>query len=817
MTAVNSSPAAESVVPEQLQEEADDEDGAALTVEPEPEPEPEQQLGPLLRRTITAAPNVLTNVLARFGFTGKVIDWAVPAGCTQLDITACGASSTARGRHALGAKLRGRVEVTPGETMLVLVGSQPRDRCEATGDGGSTYVVRASDGKPILIASGGAASAPSAAQELSAESQKLPRPGQVGEIRMLPNGPGEIYLTVSHSVVRSTTKRAPDSPGTKFARIRTRDIPPLLVDATPPGCAKWTPQEDTILKNAVKTEQLAPSVVCDSDCNCDLWTRVQAKYYDSTPSKPDETNRRRPRPPHCSVRDVGQLRNRYLRICSTSEKKNVPPLVSSQEAVGKKTTKSLRHGGMRTVKIPLVLRREERTNVAVHQPPGTVVVGQVVTLASSPHLQGTVVAEGIQQWEDRYSADRCSDDQLRAQLISHSVTQSPLEDRKALLEKLKQVWRECAQVDFGEGMVDPHTGDHRLYPLHSLRILGGSGFKLADGTRRTLPNGISANACADPDSEPHTQELASVVITAAMAVEVPKPKPRKVKLHHSQTWSSQSDQPDRDPPLPDRHAQKVVTSMRKALIKEAKTAEAALKAAEDAATQAEQLAERLAKAQPSVGEGGELTTTAALQQIALLEAQRDAAAKRVAMHEVEQRTSSCTLCLAAEIHGLEEAARGPGEPPLKPEQTAWAVLDKIHPGASDSEIGWRKFYREKGLPPRVVHLRLLPALEIRTRQLTALEDFVPRRTRATDEDSEGQQVKAKPKVMCTQVALTNITDEPRSVTVVWQQLALPPCVNADGLPVFQYSTEEDVPAHGTHFVQHRALVQPRVRVAPAFE
>ncbi len=94
---------------------------------------------------------------ATTGLRGDIQYYDVPDGVTQLRIEAAGAKGGG-GRGGLGAKITGTFEVTPGETLQIIVGqmgglTSQGDYC--AGGGGGTYVYRAADHPSYTGADGG--------------------------------------------------------------------------------------------------------------------------------------------------------------------------------------------------------------------------------------------------------------------------------------------------------------------------------------------------------------------------------------------------------------------------------------------------------------------------------------------------------------------------------------------------------------------------------------------------------------------------------------------------------------------------------------
>lgn len=75
-----------------------------------------------------------------FNYTGSDQQWVVPLGVTQVFIDVFGAqggTSTSPGDGGLGGKMRAVINVTPGETLLLMVGGQPTSRLAVYGNGGN--------------------------------------------------------------------------------------------------------------------------------------------------------------------------------------------------------------------------------------------------------------------------------------------------------------------------------------------------------------------------------------------------------------------------------------------------------------------------------------------------------------------------------------------------------------------------------------------------------------------------------------------------------------------------------------------------------
>ena len=75
-----------------------------------------------------------------FNYTGTNQQWVVPLGVTQVFIDVFGAqggTSITPGNGGLGGKMRAVINVTPGETLLLMVGGQPTSRLAVYGNGGN--------------------------------------------------------------------------------------------------------------------------------------------------------------------------------------------------------------------------------------------------------------------------------------------------------------------------------------------------------------------------------------------------------------------------------------------------------------------------------------------------------------------------------------------------------------------------------------------------------------------------------------------------------------------------------------------------------
>ncbi len=94
-----------------------------------------------------------------FNYTGGIVNWTVPAGVTTLVIEVWGAEggwhSSSVYQPGKGARMKGTFNVTPGDTLKILVGQHPID---GNGGGGGSFVCK-SNNDPVIIAGAGGGSA----------------------------------------------------------------------------------------------------------------------------------------------------------------------------------------------------------------------------------------------------------------------------------------------------------------------------------------------------------------------------------------------------------------------------------------------------------------------------------------------------------------------------------------------------------------------------------------------------------------------------------------------------------------------------------
>jgi hypothetical protein len=120
------------------------------------------RLGPTInqmRSAYTAAGTWVNTFLQEGSFVGYQ-DWTVPvSGIYEIDARgAAGFDGSGAGGVGRGAIVRGRLSLTKGETITIVVGQRgqaPNSGTTWGGSGGGTFVVRKSNNDPLLIAGGG--------------------------------------------------------------------------------------------------------------------------------------------------------------------------------------------------------------------------------------------------------------------------------------------------------------------------------------------------------------------------------------------------------------------------------------------------------------------------------------------------------------------------------------------------------------------------------------------------------------------------------------------------------------------------------------
>lgn len=95
-----------------------------------------------------------------FDYTGSLQYYVVPADVYRVEIEATGAAggdggSTNSGVGGHGARMTGSFDVTPGETLVILVGEQGAGAQYVGGGGGGTFVWRDTGTELLLVAGGG--------------------------------------------------------------------------------------------------------------------------------------------------------------------------------------------------------------------------------------------------------------------------------------------------------------------------------------------------------------------------------------------------------------------------------------------------------------------------------------------------------------------------------------------------------------------------------------------------------------------------------------------------------------------------------------
>ena len=92
-------------------------------------------------------------------------DWTVPvSGIYEFDVQGAAGFNGSNGTPGRGARVRGRVNLTKGETITIVVGQvgEISSGTAVGGSGGGTFVVRRAGNEPLFVAGGGSANASSA-------------------------------------------------------------------------------------------------------------------------------------------------------------------------------------------------------------------------------------------------------------------------------------------------------------------------------------------------------------------------------------------------------------------------------------------------------------------------------------------------------------------------------------------------------------------------------------------------------------------------------------------------------------------------------
>jgi len=109
-------------------------------------------LGANITTVVVTCTDVCTAGTATINFTGAIVTFTVPVGCSAIHMQAMGAQGgTANTVGGLGASMTGDFTLVPGQVLGVLVGEQP----PFNGGGGGTFIVDHVTGKQLLIAGGG--------------------------------------------------------------------------------------------------------------------------------------------------------------------------------------------------------------------------------------------------------------------------------------------------------------------------------------------------------------------------------------------------------------------------------------------------------------------------------------------------------------------------------------------------------------------------------------------------------------------------------------------------------------------------------------
>ena len=118
-------------------------------------------IGSLRTQYLTTGATWVSTYLNQGLFTGYQ-DWTVPvSGVYEFDVqgAAGGSTSNFAGTAGRGARVKGRVALTKGEIITLIIGQrgeQERNTSGGAGGGGASFVVRKSGNEPLFIAGGGA-------------------------------------------------------------------------------------------------------------------------------------------------------------------------------------------------------------------------------------------------------------------------------------------------------------------------------------------------------------------------------------------------------------------------------------------------------------------------------------------------------------------------------------------------------------------------------------------------------------------------------------------------------------------------------------